>query len=241
MLEFDKYEVLTFDCYGTLIDWENGILDAIRPLFAAHSVHMDDGKILALYAEFESMLEASAPIKYKNVLRGVAQKFGEQLGFSPTESEVDAFANSIKTWRPFPDTVAALKRLKDRYKLAIISNVDDGLFVFSAHQLQVEFDWIITAEQAGSYKPSMNNFNLAMQRMGIPPEKILHVGASIYHDIIPANALGFTTVWINRKANALGEATYWARSQENLPDDQPDIQVHDLETLAKLSAESSKS
>ncbi|MEH1836317.1 MAG: HAD hydrolase-like protein, partial [Nostoc sp.] len=121
------------------------------------------------------------------------------------------------------------KTLKQKFKLVIISNVDDDLFAFSAKHLEVEFDQIITAEQAKSYKPSLNNFRLAIERIALPLEQILHVAASVYHDIVTAKSLGLSTVWVNRRAEQKGvSATGSALSQ-------PDLEVPDLKTLAALS------
>ena len=135
----------------------------------------------------------------------------------------------FRSWKPFPDTVAALKKLKSRYKLAIISNTDDDLFADTARLLEVSFDWVITAQQAGSYKPSHHNFKLALERIALPPEQVLHVAQSIYHDIVPARELGLATVWVNRRAGKHGEgATKAAQGQ-------PDLEVPDLKTLAEMA------
>ena len=230
VIDFDNYKVLTFDCYGTLIDWENGILSAIKPLLLAHETHLSDDKILELFSEFEAELEKGQYIKYREVLKRVVQKFGEQFSFNPTAEELDSLADSIRHWLPFSDTVAALKTLKQKFKLVIISNVDDDLFAFSAKHLQVEFDQIITAEQAKSYKPSLNNFKLAIEKIDLPLEQILHVAASVYHDIVTAKSLGLSTVWVNRRADQKRlDATGSAISQA-------DLEVPDLKTLAALSS-----
>jgi 2-haloacid dehalogenase len=121
-----------------------------------------------------------------------------------------------------------LQALKKEYKLAIISNIDDDLFAFSAQRLQTQFDWVITAQQAKSYKPSLNNFHLALERIGVPKPKILHVAQSLFHDIVPAKALSLSTVWINRRHNLGGFGpTPPAQAQ-------PDLEVLDLQTLAAL-------
>ncbi len=226
MINLDQYEALTFDCYGTLIDWEKGMLAALKPLLLKYDVNLDDEEILKLFAKFESGLEAGEYMRYREVLRGVVQKLGERLGFTPDSAELDSLPDSIKNWQPFPDTVEALKFLKQKFKLAIISNVDDDLFADSAKHLQVKFDWIITAEQARSYKPSTNNFKFAFDRIGLLREKILHVGASIYHDVIPAHSLGLSTVFVNRRAGKEGSGAALPGTA------QPDLVVPDLKTLA---------
>lgn len=225
MIDFNNYKALTFDCYGTLIDWENGILGALKPLLLAHNSNLDNEQILELFAKFEAELEKGEYLKYREVLRRVVQKFGERFGFEPTADELNSLADSIQHWLPFPDTVEALQILKQKFKLVIISNVDNDLFAFSAKHLKVEFDQIITAEQAKSYKPSLNNFRLAIERIDLPLEQILHVAASVYHDIVTAKSLGLSTVWVNRRADKEG----------GLAVSQPDLEVPDLKTLAALS------
>ncbi|KAB8331081.1 haloacid dehalogenase type II [Scytonema tolypothrichoides VB-61278] len=229
MINLNQYEVLTFDCYGTLIDWEKGVLEALQPVLASHQILLSEKDILEWFARFESSLEQGEYRNYKDVLRGVVQKFGEQFGFTPSSGELNTLADSVKDWQPFADTVEALKILKRRFKLAIISNVDDDLFALTAKHLQVEFDEVVTAQQVKSYKPCVQNFQVAIARLakiGIPCEKILHVAGSIYHDIVPANSLGLSTVWVNRRLGQDG-------SGAALPaQGKPDLEVPDLKSLA---------
>ncbi|OKH24698.1 haloacid dehalogenase type II [Chroogloeocystis siderophila] len=220
MINFNDYQALTFDCYGTLIDWESGILDAMKPILAAHDVKVDDREVINYYAEVEPTIQQVGYLKYREVLQKGVQKFGDRFGFTPTATEIESLPESLQNWQPFPDTVEALQFLKQKYKLVIISNIDDDLFAATAKHLKVEFDEIITAEQAKSYKPSLNNFKLAFSRIGIPQEQILHVAASLYHDIIPARSLGLTTVWVNRNAE----------TSSNLPN----LEVPDLRSLVSL-------
>jgi 2-haloacid dehalogenase len=229
-MDFAAYSVLTFDCYGTLIDWESGIRKALRPFLDAHGVALDDAELLEQYARFEEQIEAGPYRKYRDVLRGVVRNFGEQFGFTPSPAEADALPNSLSDWPPFPDTVAALRTLKQRYRLAILSNTDDDLFPETAKRLQVPFDYVITAEQVGSYKPSHRNFEAALARIGLPKEQILHVAQSLYHDIAPAKALGIANVWINRRHAVHGfGATVPAEAT-------PDLELPDLRSLAALAA-----
>jgi 2-haloacid dehalogenase len=230
MTDFNQYKALTFDCYGTLIDWENGILGVLKPLLIAHNTNLDDDQIIELFAEFEAELESGDYIKYREVLKRVVQKFGERFSFAPTADELNSLADSIQHWLPFPDTVEALRVLKQNFKLVIISNVDDDLFAFSAKHLDIKFDEIITAEQAKSYKPSLNNFRLAIKRIDLPLDQILHVAASVYHDIVTAKSLGLSTVWVNRRA------VQKAVSPTGSAISQPDLEVPDLKTLAALSS-----
>jgi 2-haloacid dehalogenase len=228
MSNFQQFEVLSFDCYGTLINWESGILLAFQTILSNHNIHVSDREILELFAQQESMQESGDYLKYRDVLKNVVHDFGKTFNFTPTDSQANALAESIQNWEPFPDTVEALKALKKRYKLAIISNIDDELFAHTAQKLEVEFDWLITAEQVKSYKPSVQNFEMAIQRMGITPDKLLHVAQSIYHDIIPAKTLGITAVWVNRRKGQEGfGATAPASSN-------PDLEVSDLNSLVSL-------
>jgi 2-haloacid dehalogenase len=204
MLNFDDFEVVTFDCYGTLIDWEAGLLNSLLPILSSHKVKIGKQELLTLYSELEAVEESGAYIAYKEVLKNVVKKIGSHLGFTPTSEELEYFPQSIEDWGPFPDTVDALKRLKNKYKLAVISNIDDDLFVHSAKHLQVEFDWVITAQQVKSYKPSLRNFHTAIERIGLPTAKILHTAQSLYHDISPAKSMGLSAVWINRRHDTKG-------------------------------------
>jgi 2-haloacid dehalogenase len=229
VLRLDEFEVLTFDCYGTLIDWETGIWNALRPVLAAHGVEVGLDRALELYGELETSVEGGAYRQYAAVLRGVLEGLGARLGFVPTPEELERFSVSVRDWPAFPDSPAALQALRRKYRLAILSNIDDALFAHSERKLQVTFDWIITAQQARSYKPSANNFRLAFQRIGIPQGRILHVAQSLFHDIAPAKSLGLSTVWVNRRHDKPGfGATPAAQAQ-------PDLEVPDLHTLARLA------
>lgn len=228
MIDFNKYEVISFDCYGTLIDWEKGIISALNPVFAAHDVRLKEEQILELYAEIESTIEKGEFLKYKDVLRRVTMEIGSKFGFVPSPSELDCLVDSLKNWLPFPDTVDALQTLKNRFKLAIISNIDDDLFAMSERHLKVKLDWVITAEQVKSYKPSLSNFKSALKVMNITPEKILHIAQSIYHDIIPAKTLGISTIWVNRRK---GKGGYGATPPAI---SNPDLEVPDLKTLISI-------
>lgn len=228
MIDFQRFEVLSFDCYGTLIDWESGILGAIKPILSDYQIESSDREILELFAQQESIYESGDYLNYREVLRRVMQVFGETFDFEPTDSELDALANSIQDWQPFPDTVDALQALKTRYKLSIVSNIDDDLFADTARKLQVEFDWIVTAQQVKSYKPSLQNFASAIERIGIPPEKLLHVAQSVYHDVIPAKSIGLATVWVNRRK---GKEGFGATAPASAT---PDLEVPDLKSLVAL-------
>jgi 2-haloacid dehalogenase len=198
MLDFNRFELLTFDCYGTLIDWEAGILSALHRILAAHSKKTDDATLLKLYGDFEQRSEQGPFRPYHEILESVVRQFGAQFGFTPTAAQARSLPGSLPTWKPWPDTVAALRQLKTCFRLAVLSNVDDDLFAATRPQLGVEFDEVITAQQARAYKPSLKLFQLALSRIKAPAHRVLHVAQSIYHDVIPAQSLGLATVWVNR-------------------------------------------
>ena len=225
MLDFSRFHFLTFDCYGTLIDWESGIFSALRPILAAHGKSVDDACLLELYGELEAHAEEGPFRSYRDVLRSVVRGFGQKLGFTPTEAEERSLPESLKNWKPWPDTVAALRQLNVRYRLAIISNVDDDLFAPTGQLLQVPFDQVITAQQARCYKPSLGIFRLALKRIGASTDQVLHVAQSIYHDVIPAQSLGIT-IWVNRPSPRVGIGAVKPASG------QPDLEVSNLAALA---------
>jgi 2-haloacid dehalogenase len=226
MLDFSRFEVVTFDCYGTLINWEDGILHCVRGILAAHNQQIDDSTILRLYGDFEASAERGEYRRYREILNSVVRQFGKQFGFSPSDREAGSLAESLKEWKPWPDTVEALRFLEGRFRLAIISNVDDDLFAATRAQLEVKFSQVITAQQAGAYKPSLILFELALSRVGVPANRILHVGQSLYHDVIPAQSLGLATVWVNRPSARKGVGAVKAAEA------QPDLQVTSLAELA---------
>ena len=228
MLNFDEFEVLTFDCYGTLIDWETGIWQALSPVLASQRVTAAREPVLEQYALLEATLERGPYVEYKEVLRRVLQGLGHRFMFRPSAAQLNGFAQSVCDWPAFADTPAALQALQRKYKLAILSNIDDDLFACSAPRLGVTFDFIITAQQARSYKPSLNNFRTAFQRLGLPPAKILHVAQSLFHDHVPAKALGLSTVWVNRRHDQAGTGATPPATVT------PDLEVPDLQSLAKL-------
>ena len=225
MLVFDSFQAITFDCYGTLIDWESGLLRVLRPLLAEHGKPLNPNEILEVYSELEPAIQ-SAPFRpYRSVLEEVMRAFGQRFGFSVSTDEARGLAASIKNWIPFPDTVTVLSVLKSKFRLGIISNVDDDLFKDTAAQLHVDFDWVITAEQARAYKPARAIFEMALQKIGLPPRRVLHVGQSVFHDVIPARQMGMTTVLVTRRGP--GAVKRVAAK--------PDLEVPDLKTLAQMA------
>lgn len=230
MLDFTRFEVFTFDCYGTLINWEAGLLAALHRILSAHAKQVDDATLLQLYGDFEQRSEQPPFQPYREVLGAVVRQFGTELGFTPTAQEVRSLADSLPTWKPWPDTVAALGQLKKQFRLAILSNIDDDLFARTRPQLGVTFDEIITAQQAQAYKPSLKLFELALHRIHAPAHRVLHIGQSIYHDVVPAQALGLATVWVNRSSARPGIGAVKAA------DAKPDLIVSTLAELAAATA-----
>jgi len=226
MIDFTRFEILTFDCYGTLIDWEAGILSVLHQILSNHGKEIDDATLLQLYGDFEQRAEEAPFQPYREVLASVVRQFGKELGFTPTPEEVRSLPDSLSKWRPWPDTIASLRQLKARFRLAILSNVDDDLFAATLPQLAVDFDEIITAQQAQAYKPSRKLFELALRRLNVPAKRILHVGQSIYRDVVPAQALGLATVWVDRQSARAGIGA--VKSAEG----KPDLTVSNLKQLA---------
>lgn len=229
MLDFSKFTTLTFDCYGTLIDWEAGILATFRRVISAHNVKLTDTQILHDYSEIEPAIQSEGFRIYRDVLSEVMSRFADKHRFPISNTERTSLADSLGSWQAFTDTVAALQKLKTRYKLAIISNTDDDLFAATNKTLHVTFDHIITAQQCKSYKPSINNFHRALERIGEPKEKLLHCAESLYHDIAPARQLGIACVWVNRHANRSGA------SATKITDVMPDLEAPDMKTLSELA------
>jgi 2-haloacid dehalogenase len=235
MLDLSRFSLLSFDCYGTMIDWEAGIFSALRPILTAHNKRVNDVTLLKMYSELELEAEQGNYVSYGEVLQSVVRGFGERLGFDPSEAEMRSLAESLLGWEPFPDTVAALRELKTRYKLAVISNVDDDLFAGTAPKLGVKFDHVITAQQALCYKPCKKIFQIAKAKFGLTAEKWLHVGQSIYHDVIPAQAMGIAAVWVNRASPREGAGATKAAAGK------PDLEVASLKDLVDLVSSSAGS
>jgi 2-haloacid dehalogenase len=228
-LDFGAFDVLTFDTYGTLIDWEAGILAALAPVLSAHGAHEDDEALLERYARHEAAVEAGPYRSYRDVLGATLNALGVELGFVPGAGEVAAFADSVGDWPAFPDAPAALARLHERFRLAVITNCDDDLFARSEQCLGLSFDAVITAQQARAYKPATAGFELAFARLEVPRARILHVAQSLFHDHVPAQALGLHSVWVDRRS---GRAGFGATPPASAA---PDLTVPDLRTLADLA------
>ncbi len=207
-MKLSQFSTLTFDCYGTLIDWETGIHNALQPLLALTGQTFDKQAALNAFRHAEGPAQSEDPnMLYRDLLANVHREIARQLGISATAEMHQQFADAIRHWPPFPDSVKSLGYLKQHYNLVILSNVDNAGFAHSNRHLQVEFDAIFTAEDIGSYKPARANFTHMLSQLsarGIQHSDILHTAQSLYHDMVPATELGLTTCWIDRRAGQQG-------------------------------------
>ncbi len=231
-INFDDYDVITFDCYGTLIDWEAGLVAALRAPLGAHGIDGErapDAGVLEAFGRHEAELEAGPYKTYREILGGVLTAMLGHFGEVPSSDEVAAFGWSVADWPAFPDSAAALARLHERFRLGVITNCDDDLFGASEQRLGLSFDWVVTAQQARRYKPNPRGFELMFERVGLPPRRILHVAQSLFHDHVTAKRLGLSTVWVDRRAGRPGGG---ATPPANAT---PDLIVPDMATLAALA------
>ncbi|CAN5285989.1 HAD-IA family hydrolase [soil metagenome] len=202
-MRLTNFKALTFDCYGTLIDWESGMIEGLKPLTDRLRGSLTRNQILEAHARQESTQQRYTPARrYSDLLAIVYKRLAEEWSIPVTLDDCDAYGQSIRNWPAFTDSAAALRYLKDHYKLVILSNVDNRSFAFSNEKLGVAFDAIITAEDVGSYKPSAQNFEYLIEQLGmrgLAKADILHTAESLFHDHKPANAHGLATCWIYRR------------------------------------------
>ncbi len=228
-LDFRRFDALTFDCYGTLIDWESGLLAALRAALGPRGAAADGDDLLARFARHEAALESGPYLRYREVLGRSLHGICAELDVEPTEAAVATFGGSVADWPAFPDSVDALRRLATRFRLGVITNCDDDLFAASNARLGVTFDWVVTAQQVGSYKPDPRNFAFALDRIDVPRERILHVAQSLYHDHVTAYTFGLATAWIDRRHDKPGfGATPPAEAD-------PDVTAPDMAAFADLA------
>jgi len=200
-LDYGAFDALTFDCYGTLIDWETGILTALTPLLPAGTSTSDE-ELLVEYANAEAALEAGPYLRYRDLLGRGLLAVARAHGGDPTAEQIAGAGGSVVAWPAFSDSQDALTKLKTRFRLGVLTNCDDDLFAASNTRLGVAFDWIVTAEQVGSYKPDERNFAALFDRLaadGVEQSRVLHVAQSLFHDHVPAKREGLPSVWINRR------------------------------------------
>lgn len=229
MPDLDTIEALTFDCYGTLIDWEAGILRAIRPLLTVRGIRPDDAELVALYASLEAAAEKQEYRSYRECLHEVTSGIAAKYGVTLEDRELARLAESVARWEPFPDTVSSLRRLSERYRLVVCSNIDDDLFEATAEKLDVPFEYVVTASYCRSYKPDPRHFRVALALLDLPPRRVLHVAQSRYHDIAPAGAMGLPTCWVNRPSVLANRGVTPAGAAG-----EPDMKTTDLATLASM-------
>jgi len=202
-MQLTDFKVLSFDCYGTLIDWETGITLAVQSLLARTGKTLGRDQVLETFARHEAAQESEAPSMIYSELLGVVHKrMAKEWGVEPSGKENEAFGNSIRNWPAFADSPEALQYLKQHYKLVILSNVDRESFKASNVRLKVEFDYIFTAQDIGSYKPNPRNFEYLIQKLGqagFQKHEILHTAESLFHDHLPANQAGLASAWIYRR------------------------------------------
>jgi 2-haloacid dehalogenase len=203
------FTTLTFDCYGTLIDWESGILNELKPWTTRHGIEVSNDALLEAFGDVEARCERETPARlYPEILESVLERLAARWSVTLRQGEARAFGESVGRWPAFPDSPAALQYLKQHYKLVILSNVDHASFAKSNERLGVAFDRVITAQDIGSYKPDVRNFRHAMadikQTLGVEANQVLHTAQSIFHDIVPAKSVGLATMWINRRRGREG-------------------------------------
>lgn len=202
-MRLTDFDTLTFDCYGTLIDWETGIFEGLRPLLERVEQTLTRDQVLEAHARHESSQQKYTPYRrYQDLLPIVYKRLAEEWRVPYTLDDCMAYGRSIQNWPAFDDSAAALQYLKQHYKLVILSNVDNESFSYSNAKLQVQFDAIFTAEDIGSYKPSPRNFEYMLEKLGergISKDKILHTAESLFHDHKPANEFGLASCWIYRR------------------------------------------
>ena len=228
------FKVLTFDCYGTLIDWEKGILTSLEPLLSSVPKTLTDDIVLEAYAEAESAQEVATPeMKYSELLRVVYKTLAQQWGVAVSEQECATFGNSVKDWPAFADSPSALRYLKQHYKLVILSNVDRKSFAGSNQKLEVEFDAIYTAEDIGSYKPDPRNFEYLVASLrnafGLDKTHTLHTAQSLFHDHVPATAIELATAWIDRRRDKSG----WGATKPPATEARIDFLFHSMADLVR--------
>ncbi len=233
-LNLADFDALTFDCYGTLVNWEIGILAVLGPWARRAGVNADDADLLAAFAEEEPRQQQKTPgAPYPQILADVHRAIAIRYNVGIDDNEVRRLGESIGDWPPFDDTPAALRRLQRRYKLLVLSNVDRASFARTAARLGIGFDAVITAEDVGSYKPAPAHFTTALAvlaTLGVAKDRVLHVAQSLYHDHVPAKKLGLRTCWVNRDTGLPKSAA--REPEENV---RPDLIVATLEELAEMA------
>jgi 2-haloacid dehalogenase len=231
-LELTRFRALSFDCYGTLIDWEAGLLTVLTPWAREQGLGLSDEELLLAYADNEAAVQRDAPsTPYPDVLATAFRRTGEQLGAPVADGWAQRLGNSVPDWPAFPDSPDALARLAKRYKLIILSNVHRAGFAGSNARLRGDFAAIITAEDVGAYKPAENHFralDAELPRLGVERAELLHVAQSLFHDHVPAKREGLPSVWINRRHDRPG----WGATPEPTGEWSYDLEFGSMAELA---------
>ena len=230
------FEALSFDCYGTLIDWEAGIAAVLTPWARSRGLDLDSEALLTAYSKHETQAESGHPADlYPHILARSIRALGAELGGQVSDSDARALARSVPDWPAFPDSRGALTSLGERYQLIILSNVDRESFAASNRRLGVTFTSILTAQDVGSYKPSPRNFDALRaeaRRLGVGDGRLLHVAQSLFHDHIPAKRAGLPTAWINRRHGRPG----WGATPAPPAPVTPDWEFPSMRALAAAAA-----
>jgi 2-haloacid dehalogenase len=235
-MKVTDFDALSFDCYGTLIDWEAGLAAALGPWARSRGLDLSDEALLTAYSGHESRAEAGHPGEsYPDILARSLRGLGRELGAEVSDEDAGRLARSVPDWPAFPDSPAALADLAARYRLIILSNVDRDSFAASSRRLGVTFTSVITAQDVGSYKPSPRNFEALLaetDRLGVPRGRLLHVAQSLFHDHVPARRAGLATVWINRRQGRPG----WGATPEPPAGVRPDWEFGSMRDFADAAA-----
>jgi 2-haloalkanoic acid dehalogenase type II len=208
-MKLSDFKMLTFDTYGTLIDWETGIYNALEPLLDKLPLRLDRDEVLELFAGFEMQQQADTPAQvYSSLLAEVSKSIAKKWQIKLRDEEAATFGRSVKHWPEFEDSAASLQYLRQHYRMATLTNCDRISYMGSNARLEIEWDAIYTAQDVGFYKPNLRNFDYmfehARRDLGILPHEILHVAQSLTHDMVPATSMGMTKLWINRRHNVEG-------------------------------------
>jgi putative hydrolase of the HAD superfamily len=235
-VDLGDFDVLSFDCYGTLIDWETGIAGVLAPWARERGLDLTDEALLSAYSTHEARAEAEHPADlYPLILARSLRDLGRELGAEVTDEDARRLGASVPAWPAFPDSPGALQTLAERYRLIILSNVDRASFAASNRLLGVTFTSILTAEDIGSYKPSPRNFEALLaevNRLGLEEKRLLHVAQSLFHDHVPAKNFGLPTVWINRRHARPG----WGATPEPPAGVTPDWEFPSMQAFAEATA-----
>lgn len=233
-MDLSSIRALSFDCFGTLIDWETGILRAVRPVLSVRGLRPIDEDILGSYARLEALHESGDYIDYREVLSRVMRDLAAEYGATLEDREIERLPSSLPTWPAFPDTPRTLRSLAARFPLVICSNVDADLFEATREKLGADFEWVVTADYCRSYKPHPRHLRVALALTGLRPHELLHVAQSHYHDITPARTLGIPTAWINRPSR-LKDRGLTPEAPRSLSSDLTATSLDELDSLLRAS------